>query len=430
MKKSSYNHLSLNQRYLIEMFLNQNFKLKDIANEINKDPRGVSKEIKRNRYLHVRSNAKNKCGIQNTCLITRLCDNCVSGKCKYCSFAKCSSICEYFIDEPQCKRVMKFPFVCNGCEKLKECSLPKLFYKADKAQFSYETNISSWKCGTRLSATQLAKLDIILSNGIKNGHSLDIIIHNNNLSISLSTLYRLIDLNYFSIKNIDLKRKVVYKERYTNKPKAKPLDYNYLENRRFSDYCIYISEHLDVNVWQMDTIVGAKGAHEEVILSLLHTKSNLQLFFKMKSNTRSEVNRTLDNIKSFLGDDLFKEIFAVVLTDNGGEFKDPLSMECNPLTGEVLIKVFYCEPRRSDQKGKCEKNHVHFRECIPKGVSINTFSDMNINYISNQINNYPRKSLNYNTPLNVALVMINKKVFKLNELSFLDPKTVVLKHLK
>lgn len=430
MNKSGYNHLSLSQRSQLELFLNKDYKLFQIANELGRDPCGISKEIKRHRYLHVRANAKNKCGIQHTCSITRLCENCVSGKCKYCSFAKCSSLCSHFVEFPQCKRILRFPFVCNGCDNLDECSLPKLFYKADKAHTSYKHNISNWKCGTRLSDIQLAVIDKALSKGIKKGHSLDVIIHNNNLDISLSALYRLIDLNLFSVKNIDLKRKVGYRQRYTSKPKAKPINYDYLENRRFSDYCAYISENTEVNIWQMDTIEGVKGVDEAVVLSLLHTKSNLQLYFKMKTNTSESVIKVLNSIKKHLGKDLFKEIFTIILTDNGKEFSDPLSIECDPIDGEVLIKVFYCEPRRSDQKGKCEKNHVHFRECIPKGVSLNNYTVPNINYISKQINNYPRKLLNYNTPMRVALVMLNKKVFELNKLSFLDPKTVQLKHLK
>ena len=42
-----------------------------------------------------------------------------------------------------------------------------------------------------------------------------------------------------------------------------------------------------------------------------------------------------------------------------------------------LTKVLYCESRRSDQKGKCEKNHEHFREMIPKGRNMDGFRQKN-----------------------------------------------------
>ena len=106
----------------------------------------------------------------------------------------------------------------------------------------------------------------------------------------------------------------------------------------------------------MDTILG-KQDESECVLSLLYTKSNLQLFFKLNSKTTNEVNRIFDSINSHLGIDLFKETFAVIITDNGSEFYDPESIEIDNTTGEKLINVFYCEPNRSDQKAKGKKNH-------------------------------------------------------------------------
>ena len=134
----------------------------------------------------------------------------------------------------------------------------------------------------------------------------------------------------------------------------------------------------------MDTIEGKKGKGEPVVLSLLYTNTNRQLFFKMEVCTTSEVDRVFRGIKKYLGDDLFKEIFECILTDNGKEFKDPLALETSEETGEILTRIFYCRPRHSEEKGKCEKNHEHFREFIPKGHSFMNYSKRDFNYISNQ----------------------------------------------
>ena len=430
MKNTGYKHLTKQERNSIEFLLNVDTKLSEIAIQLNRDPRSISKEVKRNRYLFNKKNSKNICGIQDSCVKTRLCNNCLSGKCKYCSYAKCSDICNDFVTEPHCNRTKKYPFVCNGCDKLNNCSLPKYFYKADNAHKDYMYNVSNHKKGFKLSELQLAELDTIVSNGVSKGHSLDVIINSNNLDISLSTLYRVIDNNLLSVKNIELKRKVAYKQRYTNKPKAKPLNYDYLKGRTFKDYCSFIIEHPHLNVWQMDTIHGEKGFGQHYVLSLLHTRSNLQLFFKLDSITTNEVNRIFNSLKTFLGTDLFKDVFSIILTDNGPEFRDPLSMETCFNTGETLINVFFCEPRRSDQKAQCEKNHVHFRECYPKGLSLNNLTVKTLNYISNNINNYPRKSLNYNSPFQIAQMLLNKKVLELNNLSLVPTRDVTLKHIK
>lgn len=123
MRKTGFKHCSFKERRIIETYLNQDAKLSSFAKEIAKDERTVSKEIKKHRYLHVRTNARNKCGIQDLCVKTRLCTLCVSGKCKYCSVNRCSELCDDFNEEPHYKRTTKFPLVCNGCSKLKDCGL-------------------------------------------------------------------------------------------------------------------------------------------------------------------------------------------------------------------------------------------------------------------------------------------------------------------
>lgn len=58
-----------------------------------------------------------------------------------------------------------------------------------------------------------------ISNGVKQNHSIDVIIQTNHLNIAPSTVYRYINEQFLSVKNIDLK-KVRYKPRTTTKLKA------------------------------------------------------------------------------------------------------------------------------------------------------------------------------------------------------------------
>ena len=101
----------------------------------------------------------------------------------------------------------------------------------------------------------------------------------------------------------------------------------------------------------------------------------------------------------------------------------------DPNSGEVLTRVFYCDARRSEQKGKCEKNHEHFREIIPKGRDMDGYGQKTIDRVSLHVNNYPRRKLNYHSPLACTMNLLNKKVFELNNLQLLPTKKVILKHL-
>lgn len=146
------------------------------------------------------------------------------------------------------------------------------------------------------------------------------------------------------------------------------------------------------------------------MLSLLHRPSNLQLYFLLDRKDSLEVNIILTSIKQVLDSNLFKVIFPVILTNNCSEFSDPLSLETGLDSGEKLTNIYFCTLRRSDQKGKCEKRNVHFREGV-NVISMNPLFKNDINYVSNMVNNYPREQLQYNTPLAISSLTLNKRMF-------------------
>jgi IS30 family transposase len=57
----------------------------------------------------------------------------------------------------------------------------------------------------------------------------------------------------------------------------------------------------------------------------------------------------------------FGDKLPLLLTDNGGEFANISAFE-NDLDGKPESKLFFCDPYRSSQKPKVEKNHSIFRE--------------------------------------------------------------------
>ncbi|WP_147335258.1 hypothetical protein [Solobacterium moorei] len=166
-------------------------------------------------------------------------------------------------------------------------------------------------------------------NNIPKKQSIDTIIHTNDLNISASTAYRYIREHQIpGISNIDLKRQVRYTQRSSSRHHPISIDYDFLEGRKYEDFLAALeTAGPDVNVWEMDTIIGKKGSDEKCVLSLLHRRSNLQLYFLLRHKNMFEVTYLFDTIKSFLGIDLFKDTFTIILTDNGTEFHDPLSLE-------------------------------------------------------------------------------------------------------
>ena len=425
---SMYRHMKLEERQTIETMLNiSSITLKQIAMTLNRDPKTIREDIKNHRYVFIAANRKNKCGRQGVCEQTRLCTHCVSGKCCFCRHQNCNELCEIFTPEPVCRRVQKFPFVCAGCPELSTCKLPKLFYKAERAQSERDCNVREWKYGPQKSPDEMRQIIAVFEEGIPKGNAPDILIHDNHLDISVSTAYRYIhQRNMGSIMAVDLKRAVRYKKQDRSRVKPTPTDYDFLKGRRYEDFCSLLRNlPAYVNIWEMDTVEGKKGT-KKCVLSLLHRKSNLQFYFLLEEKTVFEVQRVFDGMKEFLGKNLFGQTFEIILTDNGSEFHDPLSLEIDPESGEKLISIFFCHPRRSEEKGKCEKNHEHFREMIPKGTNMESLSDKDVFFVSNQVNNYSRRSLNYKSPFELASLLLTKKVLALNDLSFLPSSQVKL----
>ncbi len=111
----------------------------------------------------------------------------------------------------------------------------------------------------------------------------------------------------------------------------------------------------------------------------------------------------------------FNKIFKSITTDNGSEFSNFLEIIKNTKT-----KIYFCHPYCSGEKGTNEKHNSIIRYFIPKGNLIEKYTYKEINEIASWMNNYPRKILDYKTPLEALLEEFNdkniiNKIYKLQE---------------
>lgn len=78
------------------------------------------------------------------------------------------------------------------------------------------------------------------------------------------------------------------------------------------------------------------------------------------------------------------------------------------LTGET--RLFYCDPRRSDQKGACERNHVEIRKLLPKGAGIrfDRLVPADLALAMSHVNSEPRGALGFATPARAFRAMLGE----------------------
>ena len=242
------------------------------------------------------------------------------------------------------------------------------------------------------------------------------------LIISESTLRRMINNNELDVRAIDLKEAVKRKPRRRRQMKQE-LNSPSKAGHLYEDYLEYISEN-DCSIVEMDCVEGIKD-DTCAILTLHLVSIHLQLYYIMPEHTSDCVVSTLDMLEEALGTDLFRNIFELILTDNGHEFWNIADME-RSITSGTRTKIFFCEPNRSDQKGACENNHKLFRCVVPKGTSIDHLMQRDMVLITNHVNSYKRKSLYGQSPYELAARNLPEDFFVFLGLEIIPPEKVTL----
>jgi IS30 family transposase len=212
------------------------------------------------------------------------------------------------------------------------------------------------------------------------------------------------------------------------KKRAVKVERSCRKGRTMDDLAAYLFEDPDTDVVEMDTVIGARGQSEKVLLTLYFTHSHFMLAFLRDANTAKSVKQIFDDLHEKLGKDGFKRLLPVLRTDNGAEFTAPTDIETGG-DGNVRTRVFYCDPYQSNQKAGCENAHRLIRMVLPKGTSMNGLTQDDVNLMMSHINSYARKVLGGQTPTEVFLRQ-HKKIKNLLEklgLRIVNPKDILLK---
>ena len=95
------------------------------------------------------------------------------------------------------------------------------------------------------------------------------------------------------------------------------------------------------------------------------------------------------------------------------------------MDGEIETSLYFCDPYRSCQKPKVEKNHSLFRDIVPKGESFDGFTQETVNLIFSNVNGVKRKSLNGKSPYDMFVFTYGEKIASMLGISFVPDNEVV-----
>jgi len=185
-----------------------------------------------------------------------------------------------------------------------------------------------------------------------------------------------------------------------------------------------MKEHPDTSVTEMDTVIGCEGSHK-VLLTLHFDNCHLMVAFLLESKEAKRVEAVFDCIEKKMSALEFCMAFPLILTDRGGEFAHPETLECG-LDNFIRTSIYYCDPMCSWQKPHCEKNHEYIRKICPKGSSFDAFTQYDINLMMSHINSAPRESLGGMTPYALAQLMLPESLLRVFNLWEVTPDEVCL----
>lgn len=189
------------------------------------------------------------------------------------------------------------------------------------------------------------------------------------------------------------------------------------------DLNAFMTSHPDTPVVQIDSVEGTKGG--AVLLTITFVTDGLQIAFRRDHNDAQSVITVFNQLYATLGADSFKELFPVILADNGSEFSDPKRIEFDE-HGNRRSYVFYCNASAPYQKGSCEVHHEMIRRILPKRVDLTAYQQEQINLMMSHINSYRRKTLGNKSPYEMFSFQYGENLLKKIGLRKIPPDEIIL----
>lgn len=138
--------------------------------------------------------------------------------------------------------------------------------------------------------------------------------------------------------------------------------------------------------WEGDLLCGSNSSQ---IATLVERKTRYVMLVRIPSkNTEIVINALIKHSHK-----LPQELYKSLTWDRGTE-----------LSGHKLftlatdIKVYFCDPQNPWQRGTNENTNGLLRQYFPKGTDLSVHSQSKLNAVARQLNERPRKTLNFETP--------------------------------
>ena len=138
--------------------------------------------------------------------------------------------------------------------------------------------------------------------------------------------------------------------------------------------------------WEGDLIFGSNNSQ---IATLVERHTRYVMLAKVNSkDTETVINALIKHAHK-----LPRELYKSLTWDRGKEMADHQRFSL-----DTDIKVYFCDPQSPWQRGSNENTNGLLRQYFPKGTDLSVHSQAKLNGVARQLNERPRKTLEYETP--------------------------------
>lgn len=141
--------------------------------------------------------------------------------------------------------------------------------------------------------------------------------------------------------------------------------------------------------WEIDTITGkhSKG----YMITAVERKSKLTLIKRVPDKQSDEMAKAIITLLR-----PYKNSVLTITTDNGWEFS-----RHQKISKSLKANVYFAHPFHAWERGLNENTNGLLRQYFPRKLDFRTIDDKSIQHAMDRLNNRPRKTLGYATPIEV-----------------------------
>jgi len=138
--------------------------------------------------------------------------------------------------------------------------------------------------------------------------------------------------------------------------------------------------------WEGDLLFGCNN-------SQIATLVERQTRYVMLTRVENKDSETVINALIKQARKLPRELYKSLTWDRGSEMA-----EHKRFSLATDIKVYFCDPQHPWQRGSNENTNGLLRQYFPKGMDLSNISQAKLNAVARQLNERPRKTLDFETP--------------------------------